>query len=196
MVSLGKQRLGPPAANEAGEAAKWHRAIDGDNKTEPKLYVTLDTAAKAPTANGVQTQPSVDSVRQKVWVAASNAVFELSYADANAFQAKSSVSYSLTAAGRAVGPTSNESPRRYVMPKGNVLFTGSRLLVADADPAGNRFFVNTFDATLSGATDSLLRHHDAGTGSGQIGEQMLFDYASGSAYTTTRGKAVTRVDIL
>lgn len=200
MVSVGKQRLGPPAANEAGEAAKWHRAIDGDNKTEPKLYVTLDTAAKAPTTHGMQTQPSVDSLRQKVWVVASNAVFELSYADAHAFQAKSSVSYSLTAAGRAVGgavgPTSNESPRRYVMPKGNVLFTGSRLLVADADPTANRFFVNTFDATLSSATDSLLQHHDAGAGSGQIGEQMLFDYAAGSAYVTTRGKAVTRVDIL
>lgn len=195
MVSVGKQRLGPPSAPESGESAKWHRAVDGDNKTEPKLFVTLDTAAKTPAASGVQTQPSLDSLGRKVWVVASNALFELSYADANTFQAKSGVTYSLTAAGRSAGPTVAGTPRRYVMPKGNVLFTGARLLVADADPASNRFFLNTFDPTLAGASDSLLHHHEAAAGAAQIGEQMLFDYYAGSAYMTTRAKAVTRVDI-
>lgn len=193
MTSVGKQRVGPPAAADATQAAQWFRAIDGDNKTEPKLYVTLDSAAKAPATYGVQCQAAVDSLSKKVWVVASNAIFELSYADANAFQAKSSVTYSLTATGRAAGPVASGT---YVMPKGNVLFTGTRLLVMDSDPVANHAYFNSFSAPLAGAADSLVAFSDAGPGSGQLGEQMLFDYFSGSAYLTTHGRTASRIAIL
>jgi hypothetical protein len=196
MTSVGKQRVGPPAAPDATEAAKWYRAIDGDNKTEPKIYVTLDTAAKTSSTYGIRCQATVDSDTKKVWVVGSNALFELSYTDTATFQAKANVTYSLTAAGRgtggAPGPIASGS---YVMPKGNVLYTGTNLLVADSDPGTNRLFFNNFKAPLAGAADGLGYTYDAGSGSGQIGEQLLYDYAGGSAYMTTGARAVTRIDI-
>lgn len=195
MTSVGKQRVGAPTAPDATQAAQWYRAIDGDNKTEPKIYVTLDTAAKAPAANGIQCQAAVESFGKKVWVLASNALFELSYADPNVFQAKASVTYSLTATGRGVGGGGPVASGAYVMPKGNVLYTGDRLLVADSDPVANHAYLNSFTVPLAGAADSLKGYTDPGPGSGQLGEQLLFDYYSGSAYMTTHGQSAARIAI-
>jgi hypothetical protein len=199
MVSTGKQRNGAPSAPAASQAAQWHRAVDGDNATEPKLFVTLETGAKGPDGWGVQAQPAVDTLRRKVWVVSSNALFELSYADATQFQSQSAITYSLTAAGRGLagsaGPTATGTPRRFVMPKGNVLFTGQRLVVADHDPGQNRVFINQFTGALAGRPDSLTAYEDAGAGSGQVGEQMLWDYMAGSVYVTTRDGRLTRVGL-
>ncbi|MFN3432362.1 MAG: hypothetical protein ACK46X_20740 [Candidatus Sericytochromatia bacterium] len=199
MVSTGKQRNGPPSAPESSQAAQWHRAVDGDNATEPKLFVTVETGAKCPDGWGVQAQPAVDTLRRKVWVVASNALFELSYADAAQFQAKSAVHYSLTAAGRGLagsaGPTAAGTPRRFVMPKGNVLFTGQRLVVPDHDPGQNRVFINQFTDAIAGRPDSLAVYQDTGAGTAQVGEQMLWDYMAGSVYLTTRDGRLTRVGL-
>lgn len=199
MVSGGKQRMGPPTAPESSEAARWFRGVVGDNKTEPKLFVTLDNAALTPTETGLQCQAAVDEWAKKVWVQGSNALFELSYASPQAFTSRSGVTFSLTAAGRALdgatGPTTAGTPRRFVLPRGNVLFTGHRAIVVDSDPLSNRFFLNDFKTPLGSTPDALEYHYAAPSGSAQIGEQMLFDYVAGSAYLTGRDKTLRRVDI-
>lgn len=199
IVSRGKQRVAPPSAPESSEAARWHRGVIGTNATEPKLFVTLDTAALTPLENGMRCQAAVDEWTKQVWVMGSNAVFELSYASPTAFRSRANVTYSLTAAGRgldgAPGPSATGSPRRFVFPKGNLLFTGSRLVVADGDPGKNRFFVNDFSTPLTPGAESLDYHYAAPAGSGQVGEQMLFDYRAGSAYMVGRDATLRRVDI-
>ena len=199
MVSRGKQRVAPPNAPESSEAARWHRGIIGDSATEPKLFVTLDTAASTPLEHGLRCQAAVDEWAKKVWVVGSNAVFELSYASPTAFRTRAGVTYSLTAAGRGVagasGPSQPGTTRRFVFPKGNVLFTGSKLIVADGDPALGRFFVNQLSAPLVAGGDNLTDHYAAPTGSNQVGQQMLYDYAAGSAYMVGQDATVRRVDI-
>ena len=149
--------------------------------------------------NWGDVKKSVDEWGKKVWVVGSNAVFELSYASPTTFRSRASATYSLTAAGRglegASGPTQAGSPRRYIFPKGNLLFTGSRLIVADGDPANGRFFINQLSPPLTASADSLTDYYAAPPGSDRVGEQMLFDYAAGSAYMVGRDATVRRVDI-
>ncbi|HEY9722897.1 MAG TPA: PQQ-binding-like beta-propeller repeat protein [Oscillatoriaceae cyanobacterium] len=195
MTSVGKQRANPPAAPTSSIAGEYFRGVLGDNATEPKLYVTVDDAALSPTTNGLACQASLDSISKKIWVTGSNAIFELSYADAMAFQTKTHVLYDLTAAGRgtngAGGPTNAGS---YVLPSGSVLYTGNRVITADQDPVNKRFFVNEFSAPLSSNADSLTTATDIGAGSGPVGG-MVFDYLAGSVYLTTADKRVMRVAI-
>ncbi len=199
MASAGKQRSGPPSAPESSEAARWFRGVVGVNNAEPKLFVTLDNAALTPTETGLQCQAAVDEWTKRVWVQGSNALFELNYTSPQTFTTREGVSFSLTAAGRALegagGPTTAGTPKRYVFPRGNVLFTGTRAVVVDSDPATNRFFLNDFKVPLASSADALEYHYAAPAGSGQIGEQMLFDYHAGSAYMTGRDNTLRRVDI-
>jgi hypothetical protein len=192
IVSAGKQRDAAPAATAA---AQWVKAVVGTNNTEPRLYVTVANGAAMPAGQGLRSQPTLDSNTRKVWVAGANALFELDYASSAAFQSKASTLYNLTAAGRGTGPTTTVAPKTYLMPKANVLYTGSRVIVADTDPASNRFFMNDFAPPLAAATDKLGFTYDAGAGSIQVGEQMLWDFAGGSAYMTTRNNRLVRVDI-
>lgn len=196
MVSAGKQRDAAPAATAA---AQWVKAVVGTNNTEPRLYVTVANGANMPAGQGLRSQPTLDSAGRKVWVAGANALFELDYATSAAFQSKASTLYNLTASGRgtlgAPGPTTTVAPKTYLMPKANVLYTGSRVIVADTDPTNNRFFMNDFAPPLAAATDKLGFTYDAGAGAVQVGEQMLWDFAGGSAYMTTRNNRLVRVDI-
>lgn len=196
MRSVGKQRANPPLAPTSSIAGEYYRGVQGDNATEPQLYVTVDTGALTPTANGLDCQPSIDQTSKKIWMMGSNAVFELSYASQAAFQSKSQTIYNLTAAGRgtngAGGTTYNGS---YVLPAGDVLYTGNRLIVADQDPANNRFTLNEFAAPLSSTNDRLTTSYSAGSGSGQAGGLMCFDYLAGSVYVTTGDAHVLRVAI-
>jgi hypothetical protein len=196
IVSAGKQRDASPTATAA---AQWVKAVVGTNNTEPRLYVTVANGASMPAAQGLRSQPTLDSAGRKVWVAGANALFELDYATSASFQAKASTLYNLTAAGRgtggAPGPTTTAVPKTYLMPKANVLYTGALVIEAHTDPTNNLIFMNDYAPPLAAATDKLGFTYDAGAGSVQVGEQMLWDFAGGSANMTTRNNRLVRVDI-
>lgn len=192
MTSVGKKRGGTGTNN----ATQWYPVEPGDDNAEPKLFMTL-TTTKTPIDRGLRSQPSINAWTRRVAVMGSNAIFELPFDDKRNFQRKSDIRFNMTASGRGTdGAGGPVRAGEYVLPKTNVLFTGARLVVADYDPAGDRFFLNQFKAGLDPASDVLEYQHDAGPGSGEIGEAMLFDYASGSAYATTRDNRLVRIDIL
>lgn len=166
---------------------------------KPTLTVTL-SKSKTPSTNGIMCQPAIDSVQKKLWVQASNALWEISYASTAAFGG-SSTRFNLTAAGRgdfgSMGPARLTSPYNFILAGGNVLNTGTRLVVADYDPASNRFFLNGFKQPLSTySTDALNMVHDAGANSGQVTTQMLWDYAGGSVYAPTQNNTLVRAKVL
>lgn len=192
-----RQRANNPATSAA---VQWYRGEpeDPDNNT---ARMTVQVTNNGAIANGgIACQPSVNAAQRKVWVVSANTLFELSYASADDFRDRTKVIFNRTAAGRGqAGSAGAVDAGRYIFPVGNVLFTGNRLIVADRDPTNNRFFMNEFsvDATsggLTAANDQLVNTYDAGNGSSQVGEQMMFDYASGSAYFTTQSRVV-RIDI-
>lgn len=159
----------------------------------PTLAITRATGATLPVANGLRTQPTIDTDNKRVYVSGCNAVFELSYASAAAFGDPALVNYNVTASGRAApGPLSGAN---YFFAPGNVLLTlNGNVVVADQNTSTSRMLLNTFSTPFD-TNDKLVQSLDLNPATGTLAGLLLYDYDQGSVYATTSNNHVVRANV-
>lgn len=168
--------------------------------TSPGYYGCTATAARRPTLNvtcspygvggAIKAQPILLSsgANPKLYVANSNALFELNYRDTGTFADAAETYFSLTAAGRGgagnVGVTAAskflQNPVTTALGR-----TGSQYYIyACDDNAAQRPHVNKFRIPLNRAAnaDDLTQVYDLPVGGGRTTHYMTWDYFGGSLY--------------
>jgi hypothetical protein len=205
-------------ANVAGDAANAHYTLavqstnkplrsavhwfsDNTNTTVaqlPTLNMRTNSYAQLSTAAGIACQPSIDSYIGKVWVAASNALFELDYSSKGNFMRADRTYYNFTTNGRSTGygpVNTGTSPRTYLNATGNALLTANgHLAIADVTPSG-ALSLNHFNLNLAPTANRLVSSVDPSPAAGGVNAQMLYDYDNGSVYAVTTNNYVIRAKV-
>lgn len=181
------------------DAVHWYSNKSAGTTTAyyPTLNVTLATGASLPTTNGILSQPTLDSAKHLVYVAACNSLFQLDYSSAANYASTSSSYYDLTAAGRSFGTTTTGGGKKYLFQPSNVLLDVSRhVVLADENLTSSALTLNDFNGNAAATTDRLTYTLNVTPGTGAMQGAMIYDYDSGSVYLTTSNNEIERVQIL
>jgi hypothetical protein len=171
------------AGNALADVAHWSTA------TKPQLEVSL-TATKLGTS-GLRSQPTIDSINQRVFVMSSNVLCELRYDSPANFADPNMIAFSYTKQGLSTG-TGPVSAGNYITPTGSAVLTETnRLAVIDYDgstnaglscftlgmaPLGTGFMLDTTGNNSTQLTRTT-------TIPGQLANtQLMYDYDHGSVY--------------
>jgi hypothetical protein len=211
----------PPAdkANVAGDAANAHytlavqstnRALkaavhwfsDNTNSSAaqlPTLTIKTNSYAQLSTAQGIACQPTIDITTQHVYLAASNALFDLDYSSKGKFATPANVYYNFTTAGGSAGygpVNTGTTPKTFLNATGNALLTlNGRVVIPDVTPTG-ALSLSNFNTNLARTGNRLVTSTDITPGTGGVNTQMLFDYDGGSAYVVTTNNYVIRAKVM
>jgi DNA-binding beta-propeller fold protein YncE len=171
------------AGNALADVAHWSTA------TKPQLEVSL-TATKLG-ASGMRSQPTIDSINQRVYVLSNNVLCELRYDSPANFADPAQIAYSYTKQGLSTG-SGPVSGTTYITPTGAALLTETnRLAVIDFDnastaglscfslgmsPLGTGFFLDTSGNNSTQLTRTYTLANQASN------TQLMYDYDHGSIY--------------
>lgn len=173
------------------DSGRFYNSYSGNGVARPKLYVTVAGGGTYPTTHGMRAWAAIDATTRRVYGASTNAVWQSDYNSAVLWGDRGTTRFNLTTTGRNLGVISGGN---YLLPRGNCLFTGDRLVVADYFPTGNRFAINSFRTPLT-TSDRVLKSYDGGVNSGEVGSAMLYDFGQGSVYAATSTGRVVRVKV-